>query len=104
MVIRITQSALNQLKKHTMCGYISQIYVSSGGCSGIKWDITNIPTSKITENDELVNEYLVVEGNSIYHLLGSILDYKVSLKASEFIITNPNANHSCGCGKSFTTG
>jgi iron-sulfur cluster assembly accessory protein len=103
MVVKVSNSALQQLKNIHKQGFISQIFVSSGGCSGIKWDIVQIPLSQLKNKDEKINNYLSIESTSVFHLFGSLLDHKVSLKASEFTIVNPNAVHSCGCGKSFTT-
>ena len=102
MVIKITQSALKQLTKISKPEQYVKLYVSSGGCNGIQWNLQHVCKSKVNNLDEKVNEHLVVDGMSVFHLVGSILDYSTSLKASEFIIDNPNANSACGCGKSFS--
>ena len=103
MVLKITSNAMMQLKQIFKQDHIIKVFVSSGGCSGVQWNMKHIPINEINKSDEQVNKYLVVDSVSVFHLLGSTLDYNRSLKASEFIINNPNAVHSCGCGKSFST-
>ena len=102
MVIKVTSQAYAQLAKINKPREYIKLFVSSGGCSGIQWGLTPVAKESIHSRDEVVNEHLVVDNVSVFHLLNSELDYKTSLKASEFIISNPNASHQCGCGKSFT--
>lgn len=102
MVIKVTSNAFKQLARIKEPNKYIKICVSSGGCSGIQWNIDHIETSQINKNDEIINEHLIVDQYSVFHLLGSVLDYNSSLKAAEFTLNNPNANHSCGCGKSFS--
>ena len=59
MVVKVSNSALQQLKNIHKQGFISQIFVSSGGCSGIKWDIVQIPLSQLKNKDEKINNYLL---------------------------------------------
>lgn len=101
MVLNVTQNALRELAKISKPHKYIKIFVSSGGCNGIQWNMTHVAKNKLESKDEKVNSYLVVDGISVFHLLGSTLDYKKSLKASEFTLSNPNAAGSCGCGKSF---
>ena len=101
MVIKVTSQAFAQLAKINKPHEYIKLFVSSGGCSGIQWGLSSVSKGSIHVRDEVVNEHLVVDSISVLHLLNSVLDYHTSLKASEFIISNPNASHQCGCGKSF---
>lgn len=102
MVIKVTSQAFAQLAKINKPHEYIKLFVSSGGCSGVQWGFKPIAKESIHPRDEVVNEHLVVDSVSVFHLLNSVLDYQTSLKASEFIISNPNASHQCGCGKSFS--
>ena len=98
---KITKHALVQLSRICKPSEYIKLFVTSGGCSGIQWGMKPISKNNVHAQDIVVNRHLVVDHMSEFHLLGSVLDYQTSLKASEFIISNPNANHQCGCGKSF---
>ena len=102
MVLKVTKAALQQLSNINTQNTLIKVFVSSGGCSGVEWKMQQIHKSNIDKRDEIINDHLVVDAMSVFHLLGSQLDYQTSLKASEFIINNPNAHHKCGCGKSFS--
>jgi iron-sulfur cluster assembly accessory protein len=102
MVIQVTPIALKQISKIIKPGKVIKICVTSGGCSGFQWNMNFIEPKEVHKNDEVVHKVLVVDRHSVFHLLGSVLDFSSSLKATEFTISNPNANHSCGCGKSFS--
>lgn len=101
-MISITHNARNQLMKICKSNEYIKLYVLSGGCSGIQWDMKNIFKNEIHKNDEIVNDKLVIDHHAIFHLLKCKLDYKTTLKSSGFVLENPNASHTCGCGKSFS--
>ena len=100
MVIKLTQTAITQLAKIQKPNNFLKLFVSSGGCSGVQWELKH--ADLLHKNDEKVSDHLVVDHMSVFHLLGSVLDYQITLKASEFVLKNPNAQHACGCGKSFS--
>lgn len=79
-----------------------RIEVIPGGCSGFKYDLALETEPK--ENDLIVEQKgvkLFVAQNSVEKLKGSIIDYVDALQGAGFNVINPNANKSCGCGKSF---
>lgn len=82
---------------------VLRIKVVGGGCSGLHYefkpDTLRSGDLKI-EKDEYV---VVIDPKSFLYVKGSELDYIESLAKSEFVIQNPNAKSSCGCGKSFST-
>jgi len=80
-----------------------RVYVTGGGCSGFQYGF---------KFDELVNEgdtevsndgiSVVVDPMSIQYLMGSEIDYVEGLQGAQFVIKNPNASTTCGCGSSFS--
>ena len=80
-----------------------RVFISGGGCSGFQYGFTF--DVKIEEGDaEVVNMgvTLVIDPMSVQYLMGAEIDYKEDLQGAQFIIRNPNATTTCGCGQSFT--
>jgi len=80
-----------------------RVFVSGGGCSGFQYGFTF--DEKIEDGDsEVVNMgvTLVIDPMSVQYLMGAEIDYKDDLQGAQFIIRNPNATTTCGCGQSFT--
>ncbi len=80
-----------------------RVFISGGGCSGFQYGFTF--DEKIEEGDsQVVNQgvTLVVDPMSVQYLMGAEIDYKEDLQGAQFIIRNPNASTTCGCGSSFT--
>ena len=78
-------------------------FVQGGGCSGFNYGFT-LDESKNEDDFEVsLGEFKVlVDAMSMQYLEGASIDYKDELMRKEFVITNPNAKHTCGCGSSFT--
>ena len=80
-----------------------RVFISGGGCSGFQYGFTF--DENIEEGDsEVVNKgvTLVIDPMSVQYLMGAEIDYKEDLQGAQFIIRNPNATTTCGCGQSFT--
>lgn len=80
-----------------------RVFVAGGGCSGFQYGFTF--DEKIEEGDSsVVNQgvTLVVDPMSVQYLMGAEIDYKEDLQGAQFVIRNPNAATTCGCGSSFT--
>ena len=80
-----------------------RVFVSGGGCSGFQYGFTF--DEKREEGDSsVVNQgvTLVVDPMSVQYLMGAEIDYKEDLQGAQFVIRNPNAATTCGCGSSFT--
>jgi iron-sulfur cluster insertion protein len=80
-----------------------RVFISGGGCSGFQYGFTF--DEKIEEGDSQVTNQgvtLVVDPMSVQYLMGAEIDYKEDLQGAQFIIRNPNAATTCGCGSSFT--
>jgi len=80
-----------------------RLYISGGGCSGFQYGFSfdeNVTEGDITvENGEVT---LVIDPMSIQYLMGSEVDYVENLEGSQFVVRNPNATTTCGCGSSFS--
>lgn len=80
-----------------------RVYITGGGCSGFQYGFTFDESSA---DDDLALEKdgvtLVVDPLSLQYLMGAEIDYAESLSGAQFVIRNPNAKTTCGCGSSFT--
>ncbi len=80
-----------------------RVYISGGGCSGFQYGFTF--DDAVQDGDtEIENRgvTLLVDPMSVQYLTGAEIDYKEDLSGSQFIIRNPNASTTCGCGSSFS--
>lgn len=79
-----------------------RVYISGGGCSGFQYGFA---FEEQQEEDDLVVERdgvtVVVDPLSLQYLAGAEIDYAESLSGAQFLIRNPNAKTTCGCGSSF---
>ena len=80
-----------------------RVYITGGGCSGFQYGFT---FDEASADDDLALEKdgvtLVVDPLSLQYLMGAEIDYAESLSGAQFVIRNPNAKTTCGCGSSFT--
>ena len=80
-----------------------RVFVSGGGCSGFQYGFTFDQNE--TEGDTIVENQgvkLLVDPMSVQYLMGAQIDYTEGLEGSQFVIRNPNATTTCGCGSSFS--
>ena len=80
-----------------------RVYISGGGCSGFQYGFTFDET--VEDGDaQVVNQgvTLIIDPMSAQYLMGAEIDYKEDLQGAQFIIRNPNATTTCGCGQSFS--
>ncbi|GAA5129623.1 iron-sulfur cluster insertion protein ErpA [Alloalcanivorax gelatiniphagus] len=80
-----------------------RVYITGGGCAGFSYGFTF--DEQVNEDDTAVNREdvtLLVDAMSIQYLDGSEVDYEQGLMGSRFIVHNPNAATTCGCGSSFS--
>ncbi len=79
-----------------------RVYMSGGGCSGFQYGFTFDET--VEDGDVAVENQgvtLIVDPMSFQYLMGAEIDFKDDLQGAQFIIRNPNATTTCGCGSSF---
>ncbi len=80
-----------------------RIFVAGGGCSGFAYNFAF--DEAVNEDDTVIrkNEVsLLVDAISAQYLTGATVDYQEGLEGARFVITNPNATSTCGCGSSFS--
>ena len=80
-----------------------RVYVTGGGCSGFQYGFTF--DEKVNEGDMTIEKdsvTMVVDPMSLQYLVGGIVDYVDGLEGSRFLVQNPNARTTCGCGASFS--
>ena len=80
-----------------------RVFVSGGGCSGFQYGFT-FDENPEDGDTEIENQgvTLLVDPMSVQYLMGAEIDYKEDLEGAQFIIRNPNATTTCGCGSSFS--
>lgn len=84
-------------------GTALRVSVSGGGCSGFQYGFSF--DEERAEDDVAIENggvTLVVDPLSLQYLMGAEIDYTESLTGAQFVIRNPNAKTTCGCGSSFT--
>ncbi|WP_428356430.1 iron-sulfur cluster insertion protein ErpA [Methyloprofundus sp.] len=80
-----------------------RVYISGGGCSGFQYGFTF--DEEVADDDtQVVNGgvTVLVDAMSVQYLNGAEIDYKEDLSGAQFVIRNPNASTTCGCGSSFS--
>lgn len=80
-----------------------RVYITGGGCSGFQYGFTF--DEKVNEGDftlEKLGAILVIDPMSLQYLIGGNVDYIEGLEGSRFVVSNPNAKTTCGCGSSFS--
>ena len=80
-----------------------RVFVTGGGCSGFSYGFTF--DEDVAEDDAVVERggiTLLVDSLSYQYLLGSEIDYIEDLQGAQFVVNNPNAESTCGCGNSFS--
>ena len=79
-----------------------RVFVTGGGCSGFQYGFT---FDEVQNEDDTVMQKngvtLLIDPMSYQYLVGAEIDYSEGLEGSQFVIKNPNATSTCGCGSSF---
>ena len=105
--IDLTDSAYarieNVMGSNKELGSKFRVYVTGGGCSGFQYGFKF--DSEVAFDDDVIefdNFSVLLDSMSYPYLFGSTLDFVEDLSGSKFVIENPNAQTTCGCGESFT--
>ncbi|AOJ23882.1 MULTISPECIES: iron-sulfur cluster insertion protein ErpA [Burkholderia] len=80
-----------------------RVFVQGGGCSGFQYGFTF--DEEVNEDDTVMDKngvQLLIDSMSYQYLVGAEIDYKDDLNGAQFVIKNPNATTTCGCGSSFS--
>jgi len=108
-IVELTESAARELKlylsKQGKPNAALRIFVTAGGCSGLAYGM--VVDDKLSDDDYVIDvngAKVVVDKSSAPFIAGSIIDYKnEKLMGGGFVVNNPNAVSTCGCGESFKT-
>ena len=105
--LKVTGNAVNKIKRliadehnDKLC---LRVYVTGGGCSGFQYGFSF--DENIAEDDTVIEREgvkVLLDPLSYPYLVGSQVDYEEGLQGSRFVIQNPNATTTCGCGSSFS--
>lgn len=106
-IITVTENAANKvkalIKDEGNDALKLRVYVTGGGCSGFQYGFTF--DENINDGDSTIEKdgvTFLVDPMSYQYLVGAELDYKEDLQGAQFVIRNPNASTTCGCGSSFS--
>jgi iron-sulfur cluster insertion protein len=104
--VELTDSAVGKLKElieqEGNPDLMLRVFVAGGGCSGFQYGFTFDENRQ--ETDTVIEKggvTILVDMMSIQYLMGANIDYKEDLEGAQFMINNPNATTTCGCGSSF---
>ena len=113
--VTITENAANKvwelIQEEGNLALKLRVFITGGGCSGFQYGFTF--DEALNEDDTVVNKtvsgpaagsetvQLLIDPMSLTYLMGAEIDYKSDLSGEQFIIRNPNAKTTCGCGSSF---
>ena len=105
-VINITPAAADEVRSMMSSqpeneGKPLRVYIEKGGCSGMQYGLVFDEARDGDTQLKIHDVDLVIDAISGDYLKGSVIDFSDSLNQGGFKLTNPNAKHSCGCGKSF---
>jgi iron-sulfur cluster insertion protein len=102
-----TDSAVDKVKElieeEDNAALMLRVFISGGGCSGFQYGFSF--DENTTEGDTIVEKEgvkLLIDPMSIQYLTGAEIDYSEGLEGAQFVIRNPNAQTTCGCGSSFS--
>jgi iron-sulfur cluster insertion protein len=105
-MITITESATSRIREvlieQNEPAAKLRVFVQGGGCSGMSYGFTI--DDEINDDDFMIpaeDINLLIDSVSMQYLQGSVIDYKEDEMGSNFAISNPNAQTTCGCGSSF---
>jgi iron-sulfur cluster insertion protein len=80
-----------------------RVYITGGGCSGFQYGFTF--DEDVNDDDTLIEKggvTVLIDSMSVQYLNGAEIDYKEDISGAQFVIRNPNASTTCGCGSSFS--
>jgi iron-sulfur cluster insertion protein len=106
-MIDITESAKNKIKdllyEEGNPNLSLRTFVQGGGCSGFSYGFTFDEIKNEDDFEIPLDEFTVlIDAMSMQYLQGASIDYKEEAMGSQFVIKNPNAQSTCGCGSSFS--
>ena len=105
-MISLTQSAIEKIQdllaEENTPGLVLRVFVQGGGCSGMQYGFTFDQSRGEDDFDVPAAVPVVVDSMSMQYLQGATINYREDLMGSSFVIDNPQAQTTCGCGSSFS--
>jgi iron-sulfur cluster insertion protein len=102
-MITITESAKEKIQdlliEENKPGLKVRAFVQGGGCSGFQYGFT---FDEEQNEDDFEFNGVLIDSMSMQYLTGATIDYRDEIHGSQFVISNPNAQTTCGCGSSFS--
>ncbi|MBX2807588.1 MAG: iron-sulfur cluster insertion protein ErpA [Cellvibrionaceae bacterium] len=105
--VYVTESAVkkvrNLLEEEDNFDLKLRVYVTGGGCSGFQYGFTF--DESVADDDALIEKEdigVIIDAMSYPYLVGAQIDFQEDLQGSKFVVSNPNASSTCGCGASFS--
>jgi iron-sulfur cluster insertion protein len=105
--VMVSKNAVNKVKnlleEEGNADLKLRVFVTGGGCSGFQYGFTF--DELVADDDAVITEgdvSVLVDSMSYAYLVGAKIDYKENLEGSKFVVDNPNADTTCGCGSSFS--
>ena len=102
MSVRAADKVSELIEDEGNDGLKLRVFVTGGGCSGFSYGFTF--DDDVAQDDKVVQRSgvtMVVDPMSYQYLVGAEVDFREDLQGSQFVVTNPNASSTCGCGNSF---
>ena len=96
-------TAVRMMREEQHEDYFIRVGVEGGGCSGLMYQLKF--DNQLNEDDKEFEDNgvkIVMNKKSVLYLAGTTLDYRGGLNGKGFILSNPNASRTCGCGESFS--
>lgn len=105
-MITLTESAVVKIRdllaEENTPGLVLRVFVQGGGCSGMQYGFTFDQERGEDDFDVPAEVPVVVDSMSMQYLQGATINYREDLMGSSFVIDNPQAQTTCGCGSSFS--
>lgn len=105
--VQVTENAIQKirslLEEEDNFDLKLRVFVTGGGCSGFQYGFTF--DELVAEDDAVISKgdiKVLVDSMSYPYLVGAQVDYQEDLQGSKFVVSNPNASSTCGCGASFS--
>lgn len=106
-LLQVTENAVNKVKslvtEEGNDALKLRVFVTGGGCSGFQYGFSF--DDDVAEDDTVIDQdgiSVLVDPLSYQYLVGAMVDYEEGLAGSRFVVSNPNASTTCGCGASFS--
>ncbi len=106
-MVEVTEAAVRKVKalleEEENQNLKLRVFVTGGGCSGFQYGFSF--DEKINDGDLCIEKdgiHVVIDPLSLQYLMGAKIDYTEGLQGARFVVENPNATTTCGCGSSFS--